>query len=390
MLAGNRSRRTTIRLITFVITLTIIISAILVTESILDERNPPAIPFHNTLYPYVVFRPPSNTEWQSDEPSPSSRTGEIAIEYSNKDGLRVESSDYQLTPEKPKGQFRIVVIGGSTVRIGTRFDVTLPGALKRILNRRFPQSDIEVINAGITSAISRQELIYLITTLVDYEPDMLIVYDGINDSGQMLYYERRPDFPYNFSVMERAWAQYATAKTESVWQHIVSRSAILSNFLGKTGTQGDLLNPVSAKVLINDKALRTSYAKAHIDNWEKIRRVCAAYGIQPYFVLQPTSLYGLFPEGKKQRTLPTPVYDNLHANYLVYEEFRKTAAEFSKRYPDTGTLDLSSMLPTDAFYDGAHIYDDVNDIVAARLAGLIESQITEQLRNKYKQRSERH
>lgn len=375
MPARNRYPRSALRLITVIVTLTVIFAAVLVTESILRKQEPLAFPFHNVLFPYVMFRPPSNNVWHSDGPSPSSRTGEVAIEYSNKDGLRIESSDYQLTPQKPKGQLRMAVVGGSTVRIGTRFDVTLPGALKRTLEDQFPTANIEVINAGIISAISRQELIYLITTLVDYDLDMLIVYDGINDSGQMLYYERRPNFPYNYSVMEHAWTQHTTAQTQSVWKHIVSRSAILSKLLRKTGTQSELINPVPAEKLITDKVLRTSYAKAHIDNWERIRRVCAAYDIKPVFVLQPTSLYDRFSNDTAPSGLSEELERKLYANYLVYEELRGSLHSFANENPTLSTLDLSSLLPANAFFDGAHVYDDVNNIIAAELAEYVSDDI---------------
>jgi hypothetical protein len=125
------------------------------------------------------------------------------------------------------------MIGGSTVRIGTRFDVTLPGALKRTLQARYPGADMEVINGGIISAISRQELIFLLTTLVDYALDILLVYDGINDSGQMLYYEKRPNFPYNYRVIEEAWTQYVTGRREPLWRLALHRSAILQSLWPK-------------------------------------------------------------------------------------------------------------------------------------------------------------
>ncbi len=364
MPARSRHSRLVLRLISVIFTLTVVFTVILATEWILDKQKPLTFPFHNVLYPYVMFRPPSDTVWHSSGPSPSSRTGEVAIEYSNKDGLRIESSDYVLTPEKPHGQLRIAVIGGSTVRIGTQFEVTLPGSLKQRLKDQFPDTNIEIINAGIISAISRQELVYLITTLVDYDLDILIIYDGINDSGQMLYYERRPNFPYNYNVMERAWSQFTTDKTQPIWQTIINRSSILSRLLQNTKTHDSLINPLPAKDLINDKSLRTTYAKTHIENWYKIRQICKAYGIQPVFILQPTSLYGIFPNGVRKQHQNKLYHENLYANYLVYEEFRDSIQTFSRVNPSLNVLDLSSLLRADAFFDGAHVYDDVNDTIA--------------------------
>jgi hypothetical protein len=124
-----------------------------------------------------------------------------------------------------------------------------------------------------------------------------------------------------------------------------------------------------------DPIWRRIYADAHADNWERIRRVCTAYSIRPFFVLQPTSLDALFPNGLRKDDRSLPLQANLYANYLVYEELRKTAQAFSEAHPELGVLDLSSFLPSKAFFDGAHVYDDVNDHVAGKLADFIANDI---------------
>jgi hypothetical protein len=105
-------------------------------EALLERRRPPAIPFHNVLYPDVTFRPPANATWRSVGPSPSSLTREMAVEHTNADSLRIPAPDYRLEGQKPPGQIRVGMIGGSAVRIGTRYDVTLPGALKAVFTLR--------------------------------------------------------------------------------------------------------------------------------------------------------------------------------------------------------------------------------------------------------------
>ena len=351
------------------------LAVVVLLEIVLERKKPLEFPFHNVLYPYVEFRPPAKASWDSDKPSPSSRTGEYAIEYTNEDSLRIPSPDYVLHKEKPASQVRIAIVGGSTVRIGTRFEVTLPGALKKILLSRHSGSNIEVINAGIISAISRQELIFLITTLVDHDIDILITYDGINDSGQMLYYERRPNFPYNYRVIEKAWDQYVGGMKGPLWKQILSRSTILARIWPKKFSQSAFLYRVSAAELLNKPDLRQVYAHAYIDNWDKIRRVCAAYGIRAFFVLQPTSLYDLFSNETEK---DNPSYrEELYANYLVYEDFRKVVQQFAKTHKKVGVLDLSSLLSADAFLDGAHVYDDINDIIVERLADFIANDVVQ-------------
>ncbi len=183
--------------------LTIVLIAALIVESVPHPQPPLNFPFYNKLFPYVGFRPPSNYTWRSDGPSASSRDQQTAIVYTNESGFRIAAPETFLPKCKPSGTVRVAMLGGSTVYSGTDFTVTLPGALQRELNARFPGAAVEVINAGIISAIARQQLIHLITSVVDYNVDIVVNYDGINDSGQMLYFEHRPNYPYNFCSVSR-------------------------------------------------------------------------------------------------------------------------------------------------------------------------------------------
>ncbi len=355
---------------------------IAIFEFLLEIKRPTEIPFYNIIYPYVEFRPPSNIVWNSPEPSPSSRSGEYAKSYTNQDSFRIASSDYRLLPKKPKGQIRIAVIGGSTVHGGTTYEVTLPGSLKHILRAENPGVDIEVINAGITSAISRQTLVHLITTLVDYDLDLLVVYDGINDSGQMLYYEERPNYPYNYRVKELAWEQYVGGKRDSIWLEILRRSAIVNRLWPNTFGETTILKKANVQSIIRIPGVRRKYADAYINNWEKIRKVCLAYQIVPTFVLQPTSLYTTFTND----TLPEEMINSpkaaLYANYLVYEEMRKQTGIFSNSNTDIVVLDLSSLLPLEAYYDGAHVYDDINTKIAKTLAISLRANLKQLIKEK--------
>jgi tetratricopeptide (TPR) repeat protein len=90
------------------------------------------------------------------------------------------SPDYFLVP-KPKGMFRIFCLGGSTTigfpygPVGS-FSTFLRDRLKAI----FPRNQIEVINLGMTATNSYTAL-DIVHDLMDYEPDLIIDYDGHNE-----------------------------------------------------------------------------------------------------------------------------------------------------------------------------------------------------------------
>jgi lysophospholipase L1-like esterase len=76
---------------------------------------------------------------------------------------------------------------------------TIDYKLERLLHELFPEIQIEVINAGVTAYWTHHNLIYLHETILDYNPDLVIFLDGIND-----YYHTRPDHrqfsSYKFSL----------------------------------------------------------------------------------------------------------------------------------------------------------------------------------------------
>jgi tetratricopeptide (TPR) repeat protein len=90
------------------------------------------------------------------------------------------SMDYFSVP-KPDGAFRIFCLGGSTTA-GYPYGYigSFSSYLRDRLHRLFPERKIEVINLGLTATNSFTVNDFA-RELVDYEPDLLIVYDGHNE-----------------------------------------------------------------------------------------------------------------------------------------------------------------------------------------------------------------
>ncbi|MFC1661603.1 hypothetical protein ACFL3S_09155 [Gemmatimonadota bacterium] len=366
------SRRATQKVAaTIAVSFITLLLAVIVGESVLPASRELEIPVNNVPYPYVMFRPPSGATWHSPGPSPSSRSGEHAVEHTSSESFRIAAPGLDPARTKPGGIIRVVVLGGSTVRIGTTQEVALPGALEIALHTAHPDLEFEVINAGIIAAISRQELVFLITTVVDYAPDILVVYDGINDSGQMLYYEDRPDFPYTYRVTEAAWEEYVEGRTDPLWRLLLHRSKILERIFPNRFGARSVLHPIPAQRLIEDGGLRRGFAQAHAGNWAKMLRVAQAYGIRSVFVLQPISVVPLATSG----SIGPEDSPELYANYLVYEDMQEATQDLADRQSEFRVLDLSDLLQPEAFYDGAHVYDDVNQIIAREIAGFLETEI---------------
>lgn len=83
---------------------------------------------------------------------------------------------------KPKGQFRIVCMGGSTTYTTEVEDYrqSYPSLLETELKSR-GYGNVRVINAGVGSWTSWESLINFELRVLDLEPDMIIIYHGVND-----------------------------------------------------------------------------------------------------------------------------------------------------------------------------------------------------------------
>jgi len=83
---------------------------------------------------------------------------------------------------KPEGQFRIVCAGGSTT-YGSDVDdfrVSYPDQLEAVLHER-GYTNVRTVNSGCPFWSSTESLLDLVTRVLDLEPDLLIVYHGVND-----------------------------------------------------------------------------------------------------------------------------------------------------------------------------------------------------------------
>ena len=89
----------------------------------------------------------------------------------------------EFSVEKSSDVFRIFMLGGSTMfgYGATSNDTTIPGYVQKSFENNNAEYRIEIINSGIKGADSFDELNLLEKKLLDYAPNMIIIYDGWND-----------------------------------------------------------------------------------------------------------------------------------------------------------------------------------------------------------------
>ena len=118
-----------------------------------------------TPHPYLAY-----------SPTPNYRKGQT---FHNSLGFR--NDEFSL--EKPEGVFRIVALGGSST-----YDVsiednreTFTAQLEKTLKEDYGYQNVQVINAGVPGYNSWEILVNLEFRVLDLDPDLVIIYEGVND-----------------------------------------------------------------------------------------------------------------------------------------------------------------------------------------------------------------
>jgi len=102
----------------------------------------------------------------------------------------------ELPVTKPTDTRRIITVGGSTTWDGLKNDLTWPSLLQKKLQDHYKASgqNIEVINMGVEAYASPMSFVWLSFMGLQFSPDLVVSYDGINDSGLIGRKGLTPDY----------------------------------------------------------------------------------------------------------------------------------------------------------------------------------------------------
>ena len=152
---------------------------------------------------------------------PNQHTSTINI---NNFGMR--GSD--ITQDKPNDVYRIFLIGGSTLYgSGSTSDTTtIPGFLQERFDNSGIDQKIQVINAGIEGSSSLEEVPRIKNDLVNFDPDMIVIYHGTNDGH--LDWERYTNFdsfatPFSKKVLVFFQAYLPEYKTPVLALYLINK-----------------------------------------------------------------------------------------------------------------------------------------------------------------------
>jgi lysophospholipase L1-like esterase len=233
---------------------------------------------------------------------------------------------------KPAGTFRILCIGGSTTEEGATVETTYPNRLERMLADGAPGMRVEVFNCGI-AGISPEGHIEKLDEYLSFEPDLVIVYEGVNDLLEFL--------PAYWSLEPDAW-----------WRNPLRRSCLM-RMAFPTG----LLPP--------EAALRRDVKRVVVERLDALGRVFMSKGIPIAVCTIP------FPSPQALSATERGYYDfdarsHWKHPWLSYAAYVRVATLLNEELRAWCARDGLCLIPLDAVYkDGYGVFTDLCHMDAA-------------------------
>ena len=264
----------------------------------------------------------------------------------------------EVAAPKPPGVYRIVTLGGSTTygEFIDRWEDAYPAQLERVLRGR--QRPVEVINAGVPGYSSWEMLISLEFQILDLQPDLLIVYEAINDLYPRLVKPSRYD---GLATSKGLWRTEARAIPASA----LYRFAALR--------LGWLEDPVAGQSQF-DSSFSAEYCRLNAtstrcDNFDMTPETVLAANPPTYFERNVRSIIAIAHANDVQVMLsswahfPSAIPEVAHGTFMTLGFVRDTVAKHNSILHNVAAAaqvpfyDLAANLPVrrDFWIEGMHL-----------------------------------
>jgi lysophospholipase L1-like esterase len=323
--------------------------------------------------------------------------------YVDTRGVRHNSAGFRRSTEvsrlKPADTYRIFLMGASAAyglggqwpNIEPHFPVlknseTIDAYLERELSSVLPDRTIEVINAAVTSTWTHHELIYLNQTILNYQPDMVLFFDGYNDFFQL---ERNHDqfgsYSYNLPgrIVLGEPTAYALAYGAGWWLfrkwalfNVIGRGGRILKVLFSSRPDRSPMPPLDTTLAI----LHHNFPRSALAMQRRSGAILREEGVKTVYLLQPMLIL------ERDRPGNTPLEKRLvdfnASSYKPgYEAFMRAAIPWIRdqesqmaRSVGAEFIDLTTVFldtPNQVYTDYCHMTPYGNEIIARAIAARI-------------------
>ncbi len=277
---------------------------------------------------------------------------------------------------KPAGEFRIFVVGGSTVFEG---DPSLPELLETQLHDR-GLTDVRCYNYGVISSVSGQELARVVFEVADLDPDLVVMFNGGNDLTSPVQYDPRPGYPFNFIAYETNPLLHRDVSSYPTWALLAYGSHVLrvlaprffvERFVGLDQARDD------AGYLSSE--WRDRVAAVYVGNLVKAQRVSRAFGSDFTAFFQPLVFFkpSLGP-GEREITAPLEGFGNMARDLRLRVRLELERARQRQGLVVHDLSDIFETMDEDVFYDIIHVTRPGKAILARAMADAVSVRLASQ------------
>jgi len=298
----------------------------------------------------------------------------------NSDYFNINSHGFrgqEVNSEKQDDTFRIFFVGGSTAfgYVTMSDDSTISGFLETKLDESIQnEMKIEVINAGIADADTQDELYYIQNTLINYEPDMIILYDGWNDIVHR--HRDKINIPYD-QFIENDYYENRHGKNHFSPDGLFLKIDYQTGFRAYKFLYLNLVKPFTNPIESSPHSyghftqLINSFTK---NNWNSICELGKKNNFIPIIVLQPIlgSSERIMHEYEKKYLEDGTEFERMGLKYLKDFDLESKSHKFSQSCDYV--FDLRNSLKNvnePIYFDHGHMSDFGYEIIADKLNPLI-------------------
>jgi len=298
----------------------------------------------------------------------------------NEGHLHVNSENFrydEITKEKPKDTYRVFVLGGSTVYDEWHaYEKSLVKQIEDSLRKHYPNKKIQVINAGYSRYTSEHSLILYQTKISDFDPDLIVIWQGFNDMyqscnpGFLPKSEYKSDYSHFYEVLSNVVNNYFNYQIK----FYVAEKIIKSFTENYYSDLRSMIKPAAQTPQRKYEDINFPSLQAYVRNMNYIVKLAKSDNV-PIIIGNQANQYADDPRayGLGQ------YYCNRNGIYASQNSLKKGIALFnnaSKKIAEEQNIpfiDIDSKLPKTwrYFKDDAHYTDEGNKIVADTVYGAI-------------------
>ena len=335
-----------------------VLLALFIADKILGKFNPAQTEIQR------LFSPAS--EWKKIQPY-TMFSGHPGADFINEKlniyGYRGKTPE----PVKQTDEIRLFMLGGSTTVLGQ------PPASTYIEKKiqKISPFKINVFNYAVGASVSGMEMVRILTEISNFQPDIIIMYNGGNDILLPFLYDPRPGYSYDFIIHEKNPLLTANMKKIPAFYLLAYKSSNIFRKIFSKNYENVFFNlhELRDQSGYNTEKWREKIVEIYLNNLEKSYLMAQTFGSEFTAFFQPLAFFtkeSIEPDFISQATC----FEHTIKSRQLFREYLEDTPEPVK----SSIIDLSDIFDsygldiyTDTSFDPIHTTQTAKPIIAQKI-----------------------